>query len=378
MTVVNYGIGTNFDWRGNTIDDEPLLMEGFPLFESGSVSDTWEITMVKMYQIFAEDFIALCLFQPKKGQTVRIGLDGYIAWFQVDSVNVEREGSPFLRGSSTLIHVRVRVQLSLITSEESGESQQYTYPWDLPPYNFKLGTELLQQSAWDFFCTESADSANWSRVPFVNTAGVPLQAEVTRPLVRMSFSFNLYDIDPNWVHIWTGKVNNDEVTICGIKFQPGMVKLESLSFEVCNDTIPSEQENAEPEEIYYYKCDVSLLIDPQKFERKYLNVGVHIRDNNGKLRRLWTANNNGTIEFGSIDSVIGYSNPEEVTDNMFLNAAGTDVSGIDSNTQRQTPTYRIGYLEETCPFSAENGGIGLPTEPPFYQTVTPRPEEAEE
>lgn len=366
-TVVDFGIGTDFDWRGNTIDDEPLLMKGFPFFESGSVSDTWSISMVKMYQIFAEDFIALCLYQPKKGQTVRIELDGYYCWFQVESVSVEREGSPFTRGDKTLIHVRVKTELSLVTTEAEGGSSQYTFPWDLPPYNFKLSTELLQQSAWDFYST-----VNQQREPFVNTAGVPLQAEVTRPLVRMSFSFNLYDIEPNWVHQWTGKVNNDTVKICGITFQPGMVKLESLGFEVCNDTVPSETEGAAPDPIYYYKCDVSLLIDPQTFERQYLNVGVHYIKN-GQLRRLWTVNNSGTIIYGAIEDVIPYPNPEEVTDNMFLNGDGTAISGFDS-AGRQIPTYRTGYLEELVAFS----DIELPDEPPITQVITERPEEEPE
>ena len=363
-------LGINFD--GGLLDDEPMLIS--EQITSGSTGDSYSITIEKVYQILKEDIVALTLYQPKKGQTVRIKvpiqtgggrIDAW-AWFQTDSVNVQREGQPIVKDGSTLIHVRVSLNLTMVSVPNE---QGYTYPWDLPPYNFKIGTELLEQSAWDFLNT-GANTWAEEREPFVNTAGVPLQASVTRPLVRMTFSFNLYDIQPDWVYKWTGKVNNDVVDICGITFQPGMVKLESLGFEVCTDTRPGE-EDGEDEEIYYYKCDVSLLIDPQKFERQYLNVGTHIKDANGNIRRLWCAKNGNTIEYGTIDEIIGYENAEEVSENMFLNSTGTGVTGIGAD-GRQEQTFRTGYLEQTCPFSAEHDGIGLPTAAPFYHNVIDR------
>lgn len=378
-------LGVNFDGGtynlGDGAGDLPMLLDGYPMIASGSAGESWSVTVEKVYEIIADYFLTLVLYQPKKGQTVLVnvpvgGNSGSAwAWFRVDSVNVQREGSQIIKSGLrdgkpekfTIIQVRATLNLTFLTAQ----TERYTFPWDLPPYNFKLGTELLEQSAWDFLNT-GKDGWATEREPFVNTAGVPLQATVTRPLVRMSFSFNLAGIDPNWVHIWTGKVNSDGVMICGIWFEPGMVKLESLNFEICEDTPPAAGDQ-EPEPVEYFKCDVSLLIDPQKFERQYLNVGTHIMKG-GALRRLWCARHNGGVTYGSLDDVAGYENPEEVSENMFLNEDGDGIEGFTDD-GRQTPTYRTGYLEQTCPFSAENGGIGLPEEPPFNRPAGTRPEQ---
>ncbi len=360
-------LGINFDGGtydiGNGQGPQPMLLDGFPMITSGSTGDSYSVTVEKVYEILSEHFLALVLYQPKKGQSVLVNVpvgnnQNAWAWFKVDSVSVQREGSqvirPGLRNGEpenfTIIQARVTLNLTFLTAQ----TEEYTWPWDLPPYNFKLGTELLEQSAWDFLNT-GKDGWATEREPFVNTAGVPLQASVTRPLVRMTFSFNVDPeiFDVNWVHQWTGKVNNDEVVICGILFEPGMVKLESLGFEVCEDTPPA-QEGEEPEPVKFFKCDVSILIDPQKFERQYLNVGTHIMKG-GALRRLWCARHGSGVTYGSLDDVAGYENPEEVSENMFLNEDGDGIEGFTDG-GRQTPTYRTGYLEQTCSF----GEIGLP------------------
>ena len=375
-------LGINFDGGtyniGDGDGDRPMLLDGYPVITGGSTGESYSITVEKVYEILSDHFIDLVLYQPKKGQPVCVQIPVQDAsggtatawgWFQTDSVSIQREGTPFIkRGlkngepeNFTIIQVRVTLSLTMLTRT----MQDYVYPWDLPPYNFKLGTELLEQSAWDFLNTGEDEWAQ-EREPLVNTAGVPLQATVTRPLVRMTFSFNLYDIQPDWVYRWTGKVNNDFVVICGIGFEPGMLRLESLNFEVCSETPPSAG-GAEPEEISYYKCDVSLLIDPQKFERRYLNVGTHIRTPGG-LRRLWCATHNGNLIYGTVDSVIGFENAEEVSENMFLGPDGDNLMAIDPDTGRQYPSYRTGYLEETCAFSE----IGLPEEAPFYHGTIDR------
>ena len=359
-------LGVNFD--GGTLDGQPMLLTNPPLLTGGSTGDSYSVTYEKVYQILAEDYILLVLYQPKKGQTVRIALpipDGQggraetvFGWFRVDSVSLQREGSQIVQGDSTIIHVRVTMNLTMVTADTEGE---YTEPWRLPPYNFKIGTENLEQSAWQFYNTENIDQVTGlpTLEPFVNTAGVPLQATTSRPLVRMPFSFNLEDIDPDWVYLWTGKINDDDVVICGIPFSAGQVKLESLSFEQMTETKQPTQEGGEPVDINYYKADAVFLIDPQTFERQYLNVGVHIKSGGG-LRRLWTANYNGTTVYGTIDTIFNFQNPEEVSENMFLDSTGALLSGFGSD-GRQIPTYRTGYLEELTDF----GGV-FPEAAPFY------------
>jgi hypothetical protein len=359
--------GTVFDSPYQTIDGEPMLLEGYPLFESGSNAEGYSLKMVKHYQIYASDFVPLCLYQPKRGQVYRLDLnEGAVrAWFSVENVSIEREGGPITRGDKTLVHVKVSIQMTLVQTGASGGSEPDPLPWELPPFGLKIGTELIEQSVWKY--TSTANPLNpVTDQPFVNTAGVPLQATTTRPLVRMTFSFNLQNILPAWVYLWTGKVNLNEVKICGIIFEPGQVKLESLGFEACKDVEESPDPNNPARTITtpvnYYRCDVSLLIDPQKFERQYLNVGTHIIQDGG-LHRLWSATSNGTSIYGTAADLAAYDNAEEVSEMMFLNADGDGISPIQGG--QQTPTYRIGYIEELTNFAE----IGLPTEPPFIWNI---------
>lgn len=298
-----------------------MLVSEVPMLRSASNENSYSITMEKVYQILLRDFVALTLYQPKQGQSIKLKVtlpngtetpSVAYGWYQVDSVTCEREGSPMDLGSQKLIHVRVTIQMTLITPPNPDIAvDPYTDPWDLPPYNFKMGTELIEDSVQQFY--NAAHDTNGDGYPdlepFVNTAGVPLQATRTRPLVRISFSFNLPAFDPRWSYYWTGSINDGVVTICGITFQAGQVKLESVSMEVCHDEHEYEDiVNGETvtvtENVNYTRCDIVLLVDPQYmpfyntdteqteivhgFMRQYLNIGTNILRDDG-LHRIWSA-----------------------------------------------------------------------------------------
>ena len=278
----------------SSFDDEPLLIDS--QFESGSNADGYSLTFVKHYQIDAADFVALCLQQPLKGHLFGIDLNGLRVWYQVNQVRIDRDGSQrqLLRhnapdGTVPYIQIiNVKVSIDLTSISDPDKTDEYVSPLALPPYNLKCGTELLEQSVTHFYNTGTAQGGTPELQEFVNTAGVPLQASTTRPLLRVSFSFNVAEVVLADVYRYIGCVNSEPLTICGLDFDRYQVKLESLNMEACKEVHETTLANGTTveETTNYIRVDVSLLIDPQTFERQYLNVGTHIVQDGG-LHRLW-------------------------------------------------------------------------------------------
>ena len=125
-------LGVNFDY--GTLDGEPMLLTNPPILASGSTGDSYSVTYDRVYQILAGDYILLVLYQPKKGQTIRIPLpipdgqggraENVFGWFRVDSVSLQREGSPITKGNATIIHVRVTWNMTMMTDGR----EEYTEP----------------------------------------------------------------------------------------------------------------------------------------------------------------------------------------------------------------------------------------------------------
>lgn len=177
-------------------------------------------------------------------------------------------------------------------------------------------------------------------VPFVNTAGVPLQAATTRNLRAVSFSYNVRDFSESVALMLQGTVNRSPVVIAGVAYPERCVKLENISatFEEENDAqgLPKWR---------YHKINVELLIDPMTWNRDYLNVGNHVRLGGG-LRRIWQwTNDDGSTQYGDLYNAnkAGAEDVEETTEPMFLTPAGDNISPFDAE-GRQIPTYITGCL----------------------------------
>ena len=309
--------------------------------ESGDVGDMRGFTFSKIFNVNGAGFIALTLTVPKKGHVMCIVIDNVWCYFEVNSVRIERVGSPMPDG---YYQVKATFNLTLFKLAD-----QKVDPWDLPAYNYRCSSSGVEESVTNFFAA-SSDPLNSSGVvgvqmPFVNTAGVPLQATRTRSLVAVSFSYNLRpeNFDVNAIWTYAGCVNSSAVTICGVTYAPFYVRLESISYEYCSD----EDQNGN--KTYYWKCDVNLVADPRGYGKSYLNVGTHViyTDNQGNttLQRIWSwQDDNGNTVYGAypLYAENGMTNGEEVSENMFLNPQGTGLSPFSNG--RQTPTYRQGCI----------------------------------
>ena len=365
-------VGTNFD-RDFFPEQDRDVTEKYLLgttFESGYNEDGYYLTMVKHYQIYAADFIPLCLYQPQRGYTHQIVIEeGYVdggktydqyILYEVHDVKIEKEGAPKQRRGKTVIFVKATIHLAPISNPTRYErgTDPYVEPWNRPPYNFKLGTVLEKEYAKDYFNTALQVPA---RQPLVNSAGVPLQVNYARPLTRISFSFNTVNMSIEQSFRKNGCVNTDQVLICGIWFYPYELKIDSIKCEQAQEIHQYvENENLITETINFWKNDVVLLADPVTFNRGYLNTGMHVRKNGG-VHRLWTAVHNGITVMGTLEELmnLGVSYPQELTANLFLTPDGTGVTATDGSGV-QIGSYKYGVVEEVIPFT----GL-FPTEPPF-------------
>lgn len=367
-------VGTNFDYDSFPVEDRDFSEKYLVSqnFLSAYNEDGYFLTLEKHYRIYASDFVPLCLYQPRKGYTHQIITeDGYIEdnttfdfyiLYEVLNCKIERVGDPITRRGRTVINVKVTLNLCPISDPTRYErgTDPYIDPWDRPPYNFKIGTSLTRHYATDYFNTV----AN-VRAPLVNTAGVPLQVNLTRPLTRISFSFNTPDIPIENSLRKNGCVNNDRVLICGIWFYPYEVKLESIRVEQAQEIhIYQENDQIVTETVNYFKNDVVLLADPITYNRAYLNAGMHVKKYGG-VHRLWSGlNSSNQTVYGTLEELLnlGISNPQEVTTNLYLNSAGTGLNFVNDAIEAN---FLYGVVEEVTPFNLLFGTFGLPQEPPF-------------
>lgn len=380
-------VGTNFDTAtipglSNGVDEKMLISTSF---ESASNEDGYFLTLVKYYQIYSSDFIPLSLYQPRRGQYHRItlesGTDGddnpfdLNIYYIIESVKLDRIGSPRIFNDKSIITVKVTIHLCPLTNSFQESPSNPLLPWQLPPYDFKLGTILTHHNASTFYRTGIASP---SVQALLNTAGAPLNVSTTRPLVKMSFSFNLPLFNYLLIYNRIGYVNNDVVTICGITIDPFMVKLQSVNSESCYQDYVFIEDGVETSRtIHYYKISVVLILDPLSYLRYFHNVGTHFKKDNG-IQKIWYGYINNQLVYNTLDYLKnnGCSSPQELMTNLFLNDAGTDLSPLDQNTGGQIPVYLPGIVEPLCPFQSLFGSepgpqpgtvinYGLPSSPPY-------------
>lgn len=336
------------------------LHTGYPKIVSGSMDSARKITVEYLYILSDPwEMVALVDGYKRKGQGIVFRAHGFYYYGTVESVSFARSGNT----SNGVFHVTATVTIAL-----GHTSQTNTDPCAPPmkPYNFKISGASIDETSEVFYPCEGdllfASGSNDPQ-PFTNTAGVHLEATRSRGMVQISFSYNLattyFNVGLVWQ--WLGKTNIATTTICGIVFGPRTVKIENLSYDYTEDTVTNPDESTTTWQ--YYRGDVSLSCDPQTWNKKYLNVGTSIVSG-GKLQQLYTWYNK-TSSVNAYGTYHGYpggvtaESLDAVTDPMFLNASGTDISGFDSD-GRQNQTYRYGSLLIPADFT----GLYLPTLPP--------------
>ena len=366
-------------WNRDYEDAEHLVW-GYPKFDSAHLAETRTIVMEKVYQISPEEFVPLSMALPKKGRVHLVMVGGVWCWFQIESVRLERlgtilpsaiTGSGTVRENTFLVRAELRMELLRQNADPA------TPPWLLPCYKFRVTPVPLRSTVRSFYPTAGdpvlglGATASLLPMPLVNTAGLPLTAESTRILTRFSFCYNLESNSANyasaldWCWRWPGHTNAAAARFAGIEFPPLSLMFESFSFESCEEgysytAVVDGTQTPVAGTWRYLKCTVRLLADPLTFARNYVNTGVHVRTSTG-LERLWQwKGDSGETLYGAYADALSHADAQEVTENLFLDAAGTGISlfGADG---RPTPTYRRGVLEQPLDFSE----LGLPTDPPL-------------
>ena len=297
-----------------------------------------------------------------------------LVYFIVDSCNISR-GQPMPGGQ-----FQCEVDYKLRHFESLDELKA---PWDLPPFGFRIGTALNEESTSKFYpgnddiwLPQSDETAN-----FVNTAGVMLEGTATYSTSQISFSYcisyvKFYQIQ-NWFWSLAGKINNDRVTICGMTFAPRTIKLDALNAEYNEVEIPGtvleriewingqtvlKYYTVEPVNYHYFRIDVTLHANPKTWNQYFLNVGTHV-NRNGVISRLWSWQHptTGDMVFGTYNDYVAQNgrDGQPVSEPVALNQNGSNASPIGAN-GRQIMTYRHGSLFEPIAFA----DLEMPAEPP--------------
>ena len=337
-----------------------VLHAGYPKIVSASVDSGRKITVEYLYLLDDPwEMVSLVDGYKRKGSGIMLRAAGSYFYGTVESVSFSRSGNE----TKGKYHVTSTMTITLGKKTTTNEN-----PCAIPakPYNFKISGATVDETSEVFYPCENdlvfAEGSNEAQ-PFVNTAGVHLEATRSRGMVQLSFSYNLatsfFNVGLVWQ--WLGKTNIATTTICGIIFGPRTVKIENLAYDYTEDTVTNADETSTTWQ--YYKGDVTLSCDPQTWNKKYLNVGTSIV-HGGKLQQLYTWYNKttSTNNYGTYHGYPGGTGAESldaVSDPMFLNAAGTGVAGFDAS-GRQTPSYRYGSLLIPSDFT----GLYLPSLPP--------------
>ena len=344
------------------------------VLKDASSGEVYEKTYQEVYQLDSINDFNDFLFACKKKNTLVVEPKGtgYV-YFIVDSNTITKR-APMAGG---------RVQLELnIRLRHFRNLEELLAPWQLPAFNFRISSSQNEESAAIFYPGEDdiwleEDSEPF---PFVNTAGVPLEGTATYSTAQISFSYGIA-VDTflkiqNWFWSLPGKINNDSVVICGMKFPRRTLKIESLNAEYCETQKPGlaitgvhqigttvYYDETVVDTLYkYYRIDATFAANPRTWNQYFLNVGTHVR-RGGAILRLWSWNNptTGAPTWGTYSDyrATGGVNGEALSEPVPLNADGTNASAL-LNDGRMATTYRHGALYEPISFRSLNFPEALP------------------
>lgn len=321
-----------------------------------------------------DDFNPFMFSCKRKNSLVAEWSGSSISYFIVDSANITKR-QPMAGGK-----IQAEVAYRMHYLEDFSEIQP---PWSLPAYNFRISSALNEESTSQFYPGEDDIWLNQSDspFPFVNTAGVMLEGSTTFATAQITFSYAISTVTflqiQDWFWTLEGKINCDRVQICGMKFPPRTIRLESMNAEYSELLAPGttytkttvvdgqtvvEEVTIEPVNYHYYRVDVTLNANPRTWNQYFLNVGTHV-NRDGVIARLWSWDdkNHAGMAFGTYGDYISQEglNGQPVSEPVALNADGTNASGLGMD-GRQLMTYRQGSMFEPISFQALAFPAGLP------------------
>ena len=345
------------------------------IVKGGSAAENWTKEITEVYQLESIDhFNEFLLSLKRKNGCIAEWAGNKLVYFIIDSVNVTKR-SPQPGGR---VQVEVGTRMRALDSRDNLDA-----PWFLPPFNFHVSSAINEESASQFYPGDDDIMLNEddSPFPFINTAGVMLEGTASFATAQIAFSYAIsattFRKIQDWFWTLPGKINNDNVTICGMKFPPRTIRLEAMNAEYEEVELPGRvierveiidgntivtTTRIEPVTYHYYRVDATLNANPRTWNQYFLNVGTHV-NRGGVIARLWSWDNpqNSGMSFGTYGDYIngGGVNGQSVTEPVALNANGTNASPIGSD-GRQIMTYRHGSLYEPISFRE----LAFPTLPP--------------
>ena len=108
-------------------------------------------------------------------------------------------------------------------------------------------------------------------VAFTNSAGLAMEAQGSRQILKLDFSYNVKDFDFQAPAYFMNKVNDSAIAIAGVTYGPKMVLIQDIGAEYKVDY--NEDGSVKWS---YWTIKLSLLIDNRSFNRDYANIGTHV------------------------------------------------------------------------------------------------------
>ena len=247
------------------------------------------------------------------------------------------------------IGVRYHLGAERVDGDKDAEGNpinENTPPWLYKPENIQTSTSSEEYAPTTYYPTayQNVLPAAQTPVPFVNTAGVPILATTTRNLMTLSFSYNVRRAAIQAGGVFVNSVNLNPCAVCGEVIGRRCGRLDAFDVEHCEEM----DANGCPR-WQYDKVSVQITINPRTWNQEFLNVGQHVRLNDGGLRRIWSwVDSTGKTCYGDLynGQKAGFGDTmEEVAEPMFLTPDGSNISPFDAD-GRQIPTYISGCLQE--------------------------------
>lgn len=190
------------------------------------------------------------------------------------------------------------------------------FPWHLPLRNYKTAPVMLEQSMDHLWRLEGEGEDAYSvPTPFRTSAGTELTGTRQRPLVQVSFEYDLYEkvFKEEYLSRFQNTINHAPITIAGRKYATGQVLISGIGADMQQDDAYG----------FWWRINITFQIDPQTWLREYLNAGLYHRPGPfitydsasgyyayaGRPSRIWTSWRNVPVLH-----VDGTPNMADVTD----------------------------------------------------------------
>ena len=153
--------------------------------------------------------------------------------------------------------------------KDDDEDDQYTEPWDLPPYNVSynpIGREIVADKAY-----KDGDDQGLPTVPVINKAEDPYDPTITKQEFNgiVSFTYNLRDFKFEWIPKYIDTINADPITILDINIDSEHARIHSIGAKQV------ATKNSSDFDIVYWSVDISIEVSNKKIQKEILEAGFN-------------------------------------------------------------------------------------------------------